>query len=398
MTRQRKLPEGMWQRGKTYFARFRANGREVRKRLSTNFRVASELLRDLRARADKANFGLVDNDYKWVALKDEFMKWAKQAVRDWKNYEQDLTKFEAYVTINSVREIDRPLIFGFRQWRLDQEVTPRTINRQVGTIHNMLGKGVEWKRIGWNPIAGIKPLRHDKPKKKRRSLLLAELQSILDASPDYLRPVWLTYMSTGIRRSELVELTFKDIDFQRKMLIIPASLAKNHQEREIPLDDTVLEMITQLRDQAKRRAPVPGLTPAQTAKQVASFSRSHVFVTKANTPLRNNLLKRFYAVCKRAGIEDAKPGGAVDIHALRVSFITLALEHGGNPKAIQMIVGHSSLEMTMNVYAKATDKSKREAVAALPFTNVSPPEGAIPMQDAHKVRTSDKESPEDKVG
>lgn len=398
MSKQRKLPSGMWRRGRTYFARFRANGREVRKRLSTDFRVACELLRDLRARADKADFGLVDNDYKWATLKDEFIKWAQQAVRGWKDYEQDLAKFGEYTAINSVREIDRPLIFGFRQWRLDQEVTPRTINRQVGTIHNMLNKGVEWKRIGWNPIAGIKPLPHDKPKKKRRSLLLAEVQAILDASPEYLKPVWLTYMTTGIRRSELVELTFKDIDFQRKMLIIPASLAKSHKDREIPLDDTVFEMIIQLRDQAKRRVPVSGLTPAQTAKQAAKLSKEHIFVTKANTPLRNNLLKRFYAVCKRAGIEDAKPGGSVDIHALRVSFITLSLEHGGNPKAIQMIVGHSSLEMTMNVYAKATDKSKREAVAALPFTKVSTPDHIIPMQNAHKVRTSDEKSPEDKVG
>ena len=177
MARQRILPEGMWQRGKTYFARFRANGREIRKRLSTDFRVACELLRDLRARADKADFGLIDNDYGWAALKAEFLGWAKQAIRDWTNYEQDLVKFEEYVGFKSVREIDQQLIFGFRQWRLGQEVTPRTVNRQVGTIHNMLNKGVEWRRIGSNPIAGIKPLPHDKPVKKRRSLTLAEVQA-----------------------------------------------------------------------------------------------------------------------------------------------------------------------------------------------------------------------------
>lgn len=60
--------------------------------------------------------------------------------------------------------------------------------------------------------------------------------------------------------------------------------------------------------------------------------------------------------------------------------------------------GVSSLEMTMNVYAKATDKSKREAVAALPFTKVSTPAHIISMQNAHKVRTTDLKSPEDKVG
>jgi integrase len=398
MGKQRKLPDGMWQRGKTYFARFRANGREVRKRLSTDFRVACELLRELRARADKADFGLVDNDYKWAALKEEFLKWAKQVVRDWKNYQQDLAKFEEYVAVNSVREIDRPLVIGFRQWRLDQEVTPRTVNRQVGTIHNMLNKGVEWKRIGWNPIAGIKPLPHDKPKKKRRSLMLAEVQAILAASPQRLKSVWLTYMTTGIRRSELVGLTFHDIDFERKVMTIPASMAKNHKEREIPLDDDVVAIMAGLRDGAKFRKPVDGLTVAQTARQAARFSKDHIFVSKANTPLRNNLLKRFYATCKRAGIEGAQPGGSVDIHALRVSFITLSLEHGGNPKAIQTIVGHSSLEMTMNTYARATDKSKREAVAALPFAKVSAPPHVIPMQDAHKVRTTDLKSPEDKVG
>ena len=266
MGKQRKLPDGMWQRGKTYFARFRANGRVVRKRLSTDFRVACELLRDLRARADRADFGLVDNDYKWSTLREEFLKWAKQVIRNWEDYQQDLAKFEEYVAINSIREIDWSLILGFRQWRLDQKVTPRTINRQVGTIHNMLSKGIEWQRIGSNPIGGIKPLPHDKPKKKRRSLTLAEVQAILTASPEYLKPVWLTYMSTGIRHSELVDLTFKDVDFERKTLIIPASLAKNHKDREIPLDDAVLAAIVQLRDQARRRMVVPGLTPKQTSR------------------------------------------------------------------------------------------------------------------------------------
>ena len=317
------------------------------------------------------------------------MDWARQAVRDWKKYEQDLDKFEEYLPLGNVREIDQPLIVGFRQWRLDQDVCPRTVNRQVGTVHNMLNKGVEWKRIGSNAIAGIKPLPHDKLKKKRRSLTLEEVHAILDASPDYLRPVWLTYMTTGVRRSELVEMLFGDIDFDRKVWTIPPSDTKNHEEREVPLEDTVVEIIANLRDQAKDRQPVAGSTPDQTVQQAANFSREHVFVTKANTPLHNNLLKRFYAICKRAGIEGAEPGGSVDIHALRVSFITLAIEHGGNPKAIQAIVGHSTLELTMNVYAKATDKSKRDAIAALPFAKVSAPAHVISIHDANTRRKSE---------
>ena len=74
-----------------------------------------------------------------------------------------------------------------------------------------------------------------------------------------------------------------------------------------------------------------------------------------------NLLRRFYAVCKRAGIDDAHSGGAVDIYSLRVTSTTLSLEHGANPKAVEAILGHATLVMTMSVYAEATERSKREA-------------------------------------
>ena len=398
MPRERQLPEGMWKRGRCYYARFRANGRAVRKRLSTDFRVACELLRDLRARADRADFGLVDNNCKWDELKDEFLRWARQGVRGPKLYEQDLLKFEEFVRPASICEIDHQLVIGFRAWRLTQGVTPRTVNRQVATLHNMLAKGVKWKRIGSNPLVGLKPLKHDKPAKERRSLSVEEVKAIFDASSDSLRPVWKILMTTGLRRSEMVNLKFENVDFGRKVVVVPASTAKNHKAREIPLDDDVFADIVVRRDEAKRRRPVPGRTADLTQQQLARFSREHVFVTEANTPLKNNLLKRFYAVCKRAGIEGAEPGGSVDLHALRVSFITLSIEHGGSPKAVQAIVGHKSLEMTMKVYAKATDKSQREAINVLPFASVSPPPHIVSLQDAHKVRTSPRIKSQDQVG
>ena len=395
MPRKPKLPDGMWMRNGVYYARFRAQGREVRKRLSTDFRAACELLNELRSRADKADFGLMDNDYQWAALKGEYLAWAKQTLRKRvsEEYERDLKKFESYVTVRSIRQIQPDLMIGFRAWRLDnatekQSVCPRTVNRQVGTVSGMLNKGVEWKRIGSNPIAGLKPLSHHTVSKARRSLSVAEVQAIFDTSPAHLAPVWRMFMCTGIRKEELVGMLFSDIDFERKSVTVRASAAKSGKAREIPLDDGLLTMLQQLRSEAKRRRPVPGLTAKLTEQQAARFTQAHVFVTKANTPLRNNLLTRFYAICKRAGIEGAVPRGSVDIHSLRVSFTTLSLEHGANPKAVQAILGHSTLAMTMNVYAKATERSKREAIGALPFASTSAPAHLLSVQNAHTVRTS----------
>ena len=387
MSRQRKLPAGMTLRGKVYYANFRAQGRRVQKRLSSDFSTAKELLNDLRSRSDRADFGLVDNDYLWKDLREEFFRWARQSIRASEGYETDLNQIEEYQCVRSIRQINHAFVFGFRQWRLGQGVGPRTVNRAVDTLGNMPNKGVAWGRIGENTIASIKPLPNDEPRKKRRSLSVEEVQALSDASPDYLLPVWRFFMVTGVRSGELARLKFTDIDFERGAVTIPRT-SKNHKEREIPLDDEMLATITRLRDEAPSRLPVPGKTlPGR-------LSRDHVFVNGANTPWYNNLLRTFYTWCKRADIEGADSGGSVDLHSLRVTFTTLALEGGAAPKAIQEILGHSTLAMTMCVYAKATDRTKRDAISALPFAKSSSPEHVIPLQNGPKVDPSNSEEPE----
>ena len=113
----------------------------------------------------------------------------------------------------------------------------------------------------------------------------------------------------GVPKAELINLTWPDIDFRSRSAKVRAASDKTHTTREIPLDDEAMAILAELKRSAAQRQPVNGLTDAQTARQHANFSRHHVFVTRANTPLRNNLLKRFYAVCRRAGIEGAHPRG-----------------------------------------------------------------------------------------
>ena len=387
MARTKKLPKGLWKRGNIYYARFRHGGRMVQKRLSSDLDVAKVALNDLRARADKGDLGIIDNDCPWTDLKERFLRWAKQAVRNPGDYKRDLERFEAYCRVQSVRQIDQDYVVGYREWRLSQNkgavagkewqraagkrVSPRTVNREVGTLQNMLNKGVDWKMIGLNPLAALKPLRHDEPTKDRRSLSAAEVELIFANAPDWLRKPLRLFASTGIRRNELVSLRITDVDFERRCIVIRASVAKSRKAREIPLDDDTAAMLAKLCDQAKQRERIPGKTPE------GRFSREHVFVTAWNTPLRNNLLRAFYAVCKRAGIEGGWQGGSVDLHSLRGTFTTLTIENGANPKAVQSILGHSTLAMTMGVYAKATERSKRDAIAALPFARVTPPDHVI---------------------
>ena len=54
------------------------------------------MLNELRSRADRGELELLDNRYPWADLKKDFLAWAKQSVRRWREYEADLDKFEEF--------------------------------------------------------------------------------------------------------------------------------------------------------------------------------------------------------------------------------------------------------------------------------------------------------------
>ena len=311
-------------------------------------------------RADKGTLGLIDNKYPWDDLRAEFIEDVKQRLRTWTEYVKHLDQFERFRKVKCVSEIDKKYALDYRRMRLKtisrrgKLVTGRTINKEIATLKSMLNSAVKDGKIARNPLAGFGASSRNQPRSDG-ALELHEVEAIFKHSPRYLRSIWRAYMTTGCRRKELVELQWSDVDLDDGTITIRTQTPRERKRRVIPLDETLLVEPPKM----ERRS-------------------GHVFVNSAGTPCRNNLLREFYRICKH-GIEDGKPNGSVDIHSLRVTFTTLSLDHGANPKAVQDILGHSTLELTMNTYAKATDRGKRDAVA-LPFAQAKTPDHVVPMK------------------
>jgi len=352
-------------RGKVYHADFNHNGRRICKRLSESLPRAKTLMTQLRAQVEFGEFDLKSQDYPWQDLRDEYVRYVRQTVKRPKEYERDIEKLESFTTIKTVGQVTPALVHLFRDHRIKEGVTPRTINRQVGTIRAMLNRGVEWGRIAENPIASVKQLKHPQKTKKRRALDVVEFKALFEKSPPHLSRVWRMLAETGMRREEVVALKFEDVDIEAGTVTILAENAKSGRQRIVPLSPAMCKEIATLAATAAHRQPATGGAKAETLRLRRNFSRQHVFVTPRNTTLVNNLLREFYRCCKVAGIEDGQPGGSVDIHAIRGSFVTHAIGAGASPKDVQTIVGHASLSMTMDVYAKSQDSGKRKAVEAV---------------------------------
>ena len=172
MPRLPKLPEGIRLRNGEYHADFYAQGRRVRKRLSGDLDAAKTILNDLKARADKADFGLLDDDYPIADIREQYLRHCRQALKasTVQRYENGLDNILPRLSAARVNQIRLDNVLLFREERLKEGTSPRTVNIDVGALSTMLRWASRPARrlIRTNPLADLKPLPHDHPKEGRR--------------------------------------------------------------------------------------------------------------------------------------------------------------------------------------------------------------------------------------
>jgi hypothetical protein len=252
MTRKRKLPDGMVQRPgrKGYYADFRVRGRRVQEKLGTDFDATKTILADLRARAEKGARGIVGDDYPIAKLQERYLKRCHQErPRRVERYEDALGHILGWVNLTKVDQLHPDLILDYREHRLET-ACPGTVNYEVGVLCTMLRWGVRQHLIGSNPLDGIKPLPHEA--KEGRALEYGEVARLPDQGRDW-RGIRYGYLVTGLRAAELAALTFADVGWEARELVVRARHAKGKRERRIPVEDGLWDILCR-----QGTAPPPG--------------------------------------------------------------------------------------------------------------------------------------------
>jgi integrase/recombinase XerD len=154
---------------------------------------------------------------------------------------------------------------------------------------------------------------------------------------DYI--VVLTLLDCGLRAGELVNLTLKDLDLARRSLQV---MGKGSREREVYFGRRLARV---LREWLNRRTlQLPG---------------DALFSTRNGDPLnRHHLIKVLHRLRDEAKIS----GVRVSPHTLRHTFATSFIRNGGDPFALQRLLGHSHIETTL-LYVHLVGTALREAHA-----------------------------------
>jgi integrase len=110
---------------------------------------------------------------------------------------------------------------------------------------------IKWGYANLNPLRNVEPIRV-MSKTEARFLTKEEIDKLLANSNEWLRPIFYSFLQTGMRLQELMTLEWSDIDFDRRKIKIRVKedWTPKTSEREIPISNGLLEVLLKLKKAA----------------------------------------------------------------------------------------------------------------------------------------------------
>lgn len=234
-----------------------------------------------------------------------------------------------------IKDIER-----FKAAKTAEGLNPKSVNNFLSMLRRALVSAVEWEEISHVPP--IKWLKAPPP--TFDFFDHAESERLLRAAPDEDRAILTTAVRAGLRLGELLALRWEDVDFVTGKILVrravwkgKVSTPKSGKHREVAMSP---QLAATLRAHQHLRGPL-------------------VFCKPDGSMLTKEMTKRIVPrACRRAGLRE------LQWHALRHSFASQLVMAGVPLKAVQELLGHSTIEMTMR-YAHLSPTVHVDAVARL---------------------------------
>jgi integrase len=216
-----------------------------------------------------------------------------------------------------------------------------------------------WRRTSPSSCASLGQRR-----RSGKPLTVEEVRTFLQASrDDRLHALYVVLALLGLRRSEALGLRWDDVDLEQGLLMVRHGLQRidgrlqllppktRRSRRTVPLPTFLLEALVAHRErQDRERRDLATDWP----------DLGFVFTTPVGTPVHpRNCTRVVQKALKAAGVR------TVRLHDFRHGCVSVLLAAGVPPRTTMEIAGHTTVEMTMNVYGHVTLDDKRAALASV---------------------------------
>jgi len=241
-----------------------------------------------------------------------------------------INRFIEYFEDRLLSQISKRDIEEYVMHRL-KDISISSVKRELVVLRNIFTKAIDWRIIKDNPVTKIRLPKYNDA--RIRFLTLEEKDKLLANCTDHLRPIVEVALHTGMRRGEILNLQWKDVDIENR--IIHLMLTKNNERRDIPFNNRVTEILIGLKEQNQGE---------------------YVFQYKGQQC--KDVKGSFGTALDKAGIKDFR------FHDLRHTFASHLVMAGVDIVTVKELLGHKKLEMTMR-YISLSPNVKKQAVGLL---------------------------------
>lgn len=265
-------------------------------------------------------------------------------------YERDLRLFcktLGFKNSDALVNVNREQITGYMTQLKEKGLAAATIARKLAAIKAFYRFMTAEGYMDINPAevveAGTKGIKLPRVLSEDEVVRLLNQPDITTAEGFRDRTMLEVLYATGMRVSELINLTLERVDLNMKYII---AFGKGSKERIVPLGSVAAEFLQQYLETVR-----PKLTHAGRNTNI-------VFLAFGGHELTR---QRFWQIIRAYG-RKAKINKALTPHILRHSFATHLLDNGADLRSVQELLGHSDISTTQ-IYTHLTNKRLRDIYA-----------------------------------
>lgn len=323
-----------------YYIDYRDQSGKRKREVVKNAQTRSEAVLALQRKVAES----FDNDYSpnrtkklnFTEISELYLEnYSKPNKKSWKcdyyNLEAHLKPFFGKLELNNITPL---LIEKYRAERLKTGVEKSTTNRELALLKKMFNLAIDWGYLKENPVRKVK-IYSEKDNIKERVLSEEEEKKLLKESTDHLKPIIITALNTGMRRGEVLNLKWDQVNLKERFILVLNT--KSSKRRIVPINDLLYEVLHDLKK---------------------STDSDYVFPNPETGKPLKTVRRGFENACRRAGIKNMR------FHDLRHTFGSRLIREGVDIVTVQNLLGHHSITITQR-YTHTNSDQTRNAVACL---------------------------------
>src|SRR5262245_41076572 len=240
----------LYQREKSWYYDFMYRGQRYRGCIGpVSKTIAKEIMAKKKAEAVEGRYELPSKKPSplFEVVAGDYLQYyrANRQARSVERHEMAYKALKPTFAGKRLADITPFMIARYKQTRKAQGRSEVAINRELAFLKNLFTQAITWGKVDENPVKQVRLFREDNA--RTRFLTEEEEAHLLAHCNPHLKPLVISALHTGFRKSELLSLRWANIDFRHRLIKVEAAYTKTHEARSVPMTETLTATLKSLK-------------------------------------------------------------------------------------------------------------------------------------------------------